>query len=151
MKRPLWWWWVCMELLVVLFSISLGYFIHDVLELCFEPPYPSEWIPLLSVTSLEIPSFIFQILQTPFYPCGFLESVKFENWSLRFWDVLCEDNSPSFGINVSLFVSFSLLAKTLFNSISSKFGFIANLCDQRSFGVVLKAWRIHLFQLVMKV
>lgn len=74
--------------------------------LFWTPPHPREQIRLLSVASLEIPSFIFQVLQSPFYPCGFLESVKFENWSLRFWGVLCEDNSHRCGINVSLSVSF---------------------------------------------
>lgn len=134
-KTIRWEWTVSSDGAVLLFSIFLlGLFTHAFLRVLL-------WTVLTQVnkslffpsTSQEIPSFIFQVLQTEFYPCDFSEPVKFENWSLRFWSALCEDNSCNFGTNMSLFVSLFSSGETkqknptLFNSVSSKFGFIAKI------------------------
>ena len=151
--------WVPMELFVLLFSIILlRLFTYAFLRVLL-------WTVLTQVnkslfflsTSQEIPSFIFQVLQTEFYPSDFSEPVKFENWSLRFWSALCEDNSCNFGINKSLFVSLLSSGKTkqknptLFNSLPSTFGFIAKSMWSEKLHYTVGSLKNSLFKLVVKV
>lgn len=129
----------------LLFSVFLGLFYSWVFSVLFWIPLTQVNIPLLSVTSVEIPSFIFQILQTPFYPWGFLQPIKFENWSLRSLVFCMRTIAITLALKCPYLSPFLLLVKTHLNSISSKFGFIANLYDQRSFIFMLEAWQIHFF------
>lgn len=158
-KTIRWEWTASSDGAVLLFSIFLlGLFTHAFLRVLL-------WTVLTRVnkslffpsTSQEIPSFIFQVLQTEFYPCDFSEPVKFENGSLRFWSALCEDNSCNFGTNMSLFVSLFSSGKTkqknptLFNSVSSKFGFIAKSMWSEKLHFIAESLKDLLFQLVVKV
>lgn len=149
--------WVPMELFVLLFSIFLlGLFTHAFLRVLL-------WTILTQVnkslfflsTSQEIPSFIFQVLQTEFYPSDFSEPVKFENWSLRFWSALCKDNRCNFGTNMSLFVSLLSSGKTKQKNptltVSSKFGFIAKSMWSEKLHFTVGSLKNSLFQLVVKV
>lgn len=70
-------------------------------------------------------------------------SLKTDPWD--FWVFCVRTIARTLVLTWPYLSPFFRLAKTVFNSVSSKFGCIADLCAQRNFIFLLEAWSIHVF------